>query len=740
MQLLYGNDGINYRTIDKSPDMSDGVEKAILGTYSKYEFVSDPRAYMDEPEAVTYVTSNLDRQLPDNRLVVCKAGRMRSASSPSYYLHCLVREVSEDFYEDQFFEVFNYRFVSDYDISQYGGGTIDGYRFTTEITDSSALTEEQAIVILSCFMSNENKAQKTKILVDAVGDEYNDRSRAILASIYRYLPPAMRKIYGFRTYCQDGRNLPARVSFALFNREEAKDDSGCITLQETLEGIRSSVEEKYIEYASYLVGMDEEERASHFEAVAKLEKAGWLAIDDCVLFYTKLKEWKDGTQEELLPDWILYIDQNSFLKGPLYERLTEIIAPKIDNDYYNTYLFDKVLELYHESIYSLSPLAARTFRFADCVDGIHIDGDRFHAWYRSQLEPKLAQAGQDGQLSYSAAMQICREEIESLKEIDIMSREVADLLQKEIGFLSEKLQKCEESLADEQGQELEVISREIQKLQSASLNEFCDAIAVIWESIRFQENREDAVPTIDEWADAHIQKEFVNLKKLDEYEQQFAGLRGKLSVKKYQEYEAVFEAERQRLREEEQARFFIIGDDEILDCYKSLVIYLDKGVLEPEDEVEVRIGDNSRKRMKAKALERVLEFLLHPCKATGIRMRSTSAVLKNTNLFTVEHLPYLLTEDLEAQHIEELIEYYLDVKASTAGSYVGKLIKKKCDDDMIKQLRKTYKDSEGEFYSLYEALTPRRKENPPARTEDWEDEPKAKSEKSGFKGLFGRKR
>ena len=126
MQLLYGNDGINYRTIDKSPDMSEGVEKTILGTYSKYEFVSNPRAYSNEPEAVTYVTSNLDRQLPEDRLVVCKTGHMRNFSSPSYYLHCLVKEVPDDFYGEQFFEIFNYQFISDYDIERYGGGALTG--------------------------------------------------------------------------------------------------------------------------------------------------------------------------------------------------------------------------------------------------------------------------------------------------------------------------------------------------------------------------------------------------------------------------------------------------------------------------------------------------------------------------------------------------------------------------------------------------------------------------------------
>ena len=193
MQLLYGNDGINYRTIDKSPEMADGVEKAVLGTYSKYEFVSNYHKYIDEPEAITYVTTNLDRQLPADCIVVCKTGHIQKISSPSYYLHCLVKEVPEDFYEEQFFHIFNYRFVSDHDIDQYQNGSIDHYRFTSEIMDADALTPDQLIVILASFMSNESRGQKTKILADVSGDAYNKRSREILASLYRYLPPALRQ-------------------------------------------------------------------------------------------------------------------------------------------------------------------------------------------------------------------------------------------------------------------------------------------------------------------------------------------------------------------------------------------------------------------------------------------------------------------------------------------------------------------------------------------------------------------
>ena len=743
MQLLYGNDGINYRTIDKSPDMSEGVEKAILGTYSKYEFVSNPRAYSNEPEAVTYVTSNLDRQLPEDRMVVCKAGHMRNFSSPSYYLHCLVKDVPDDFYEEQFFEIFNYQFISDYEIEQYGRGSIDRYTFSTERKDEVSLTNEQLIVVLASFMSNEHSGQKTKILVDAAGDAYNDRSRAILASIYHYLPPALRKSYGFKTYCQDGKNLPARVSFALFNRDEVKDDSGCITLQETVDGIRSFVEEKYIEYATFLVAKtDDESRKKHFGDLSKLEKNGWLAIDDCVLYYTKLKEWENGTQEELLPDWIQYIDQNSFLKGPLYERLLEIIVSKVDNEYYNTYLFDRVLKLYNESIYSLSPMAAKTLRFADCLDEIFIEKDRFHEWYQSQLQPKLETVRREGHVSYTALKQIYSDEIEALKAVDIMSQELTDLLHAEIADLSAKLKECEENLADQQGAELEAVSREVMKLSGASLGEFCDSIAVIWNTIRFPETRADAIPTIEEWVDEHVCRSYISIKELEENESLFIELKDKLSPEKYGEYIDIFESEKSRLEEERKSRYFTIDEGEILNSYKSLVIYLDKGVLEPEDDVNVRVGNHGNTHMKAEGLKSVLEFILQPDSDNCLKSENNMLLLAHTDVFTAEHLPYILQEDLEVQQIEEVLDYYFESgrESMVSGRYAGRLVKDRYESDVIKALRKEYKEADGELALFYEELSSKAKENSRRKDERWDDVPKSKSERrSGF-GFLGRKK
>lgn len=743
MQLLYGNDGINYRTIDKSPEMTDGVEKAVLGTYSKYEFVSNLHKYTEEPEAVTYVTSNLDRQLPADRVVVCKTGHIRKFSSPSYYLHCLVKEVPEDFYEEQFFEIFNYRFVSDHDIDKYQNGNIDHYKFTSETMDADALTDDQLIVILASFMSNENRGQKTKILADASGDAYNRRSREILASLYRYLPPALRRAYGFKTYCQDGKSLPARVAFAVFNRDEAKDTTGCITLKEMPEELQNSVEQKYIEYAAYLVkGLDEKDRKDHFKVLKKLEKNGWLSIEDCVLYYTKMKKWENGTQEELLPEWIQYVDQNSFLKGPLYEKLLEIIVSKVTNAYYNTYLFDKVLKLFHESIYHLSPAAAKTIRFADCLDEIYIMPDRFHEWYLSQLRPKMEAAKEDGHVSAAALKQIYQEEIETLKSIDIMSKELKELLDKEIKTMTVKLQECDDTLTEQQDEELQTISRMITGLDHASVEEFCDNTAVIWNNIRFPENRDNLVSTIEEWVDDHVPKKFVSEKEAETYIRLFPQLRNKLSPQKYQEYTRIFEREKERLEEEKKSRSFKIAEGAVLHSYRSLILLMDKDVLQSDDEVRVRIGPREAS-MHASSLKKALEFILEPEAGQKPSSQILHRLMEDTRVLHAEHLSYLLEEELDEQDIEDIVDYYLaeEHPVKVSGRYVAKLIRKRYPQDTVKALRRAYKEEEeGELAAFYDELSVKQKGSLKKEKEEEENNSSGpKAEKKGKFGFFGGK-
>ena len=699
MQLLYGNDGINYRTIDKSAEMSDNIVKSILNTYSKYEFVSNPKAYTDgyEPEAITYVSSDLERQFQNDQLVICKAGRMRRFSAASFYFHCLVREVPEDFYDKQFFEIFNYHFVDDYDVGQYGKGKIDQYSFQSEIRIEKALTNDQLIVILAKFMANEDEGKKTKILVDVTGDEYNRRSREILATVYTYLPPKMRKSYGFKTYCQDGTKLPARVSFALFNSDETKNISECITLQETAEDIKRSVKKEYIQYATYLVEeLDDAGREEHFKVLARLEKNGRLAINDCVLYYSKLKKWEKGTQEQLLPEWIQYVDQNSFLKGPLYEILLKIIVDKVDNEYYNDYLFKDVLELYKESIYALSSTAMKTIRFVDCLEEIYIEPERFHEWYRSQWIKKIEE---NADLTPGEFRELCDTEIKTLQAINIQSPELNDLLATEIQNLQKKLNECDEKQAEQEERELEEAGAQIKNLEKATLEKFCETAAVIWNNLSFEKNREAVKYTIEEWVDANIQKKFESLKELNDYLATFEELKNKISAKKYEKYMDLFSNEKKRLEEIEKARCFVIAKGEVLESYREFVSCVSKGILGETTGVQIRIGE-TEKTIAVRNLKGIFEFILQPNEKNLISSGWRDTILKEGNIFTAEHLPYLLDSSVGTEQVLEIIHYYLDSEdketVQVSGRYVGYLLEEKYAKKKKEIISKVRREAEGE--------------------------------------------
>ena len=489
MQILYGNDGVNYRLIDKSLHMSNGIQKSMLATYSKYEFITNFKAYSSvdkEPESITYVTSNLDNQMSDEQLVVCKTGHMSQFSSPSYYFHGIVKEVSNEFYKKDFFEIFSYKFVRDIDVANYGNGSIEEYAYADKRIELASLTNEQLIVILASFMANEKEGKKTKILVDASGDAYNLRSREILFSIYQYLPYELRKRYGFKTYTQDERNIPARIAFVLFNSDETVDNGEYITLKESLADIEARVDAQYVNYAKYLVeGLTESERVQHFETLSRLAKNGRLKIDDCLTYYNNVDTWSKGTQEELLPEWIQYIDQNSFRKGPLYEVLLDIIVKRVENQYYNDYLFDNILKLYKENIYNLSPLAAKTIRFADCLKEIYIEPSRFSEWYRSLLQQKTERLNQTDSTYKVQLEKLYNEEITALKNINIMSDELTALLQTEMQFLREQCNMISGDIEQQKMQELEHVCRQIASLDTAPMEEFVETTLSVRTSIQF---------------------------------------------------------------------------------------------------------------------------------------------------------------------------------------------------------------------------------------------------------------
>lgn len=737
MQLLYGNDGINYRMIDKSPEMTDAVQKALLSTYSKYEFVANPKAYSSrasEPEAVTYVTSNLDNQLSGDQVIVCKAGHMRNYSSPSYYFHCVMKEVPNDYYKKDFFEIFGYQFIKDLDIGEYSDGSIDQYTFPSVPVNQNGLTDEQLTVILSSFMANERKGQKTKILVDVSGDEYNARSRELLAAIYHCLPYELRKRYGFKTYCQEDKNLPARIAFILFNKDEMKEESECITLSDKITDIEGNVDKQYIEYAEYLVKeLDDTGREKHFEALSRLVKNGRLSIQDCITYYSNFKSWASGSQEELLPEWIQYVDQNSFRKGALYEQMVEIIASKVDNEYYNKYLFDQVLKLYNESLYRLSPNAAKTIRFADCVKGLSVSEQEFHEWYFPTIQKKLNSGEGMSKSGIREKKKILEEEIRKLKETDIMSEQLKKLLDKEIYYLTRLLDSFSGQVQEDQERELEGFNRRIRAFRNAPIKDFAEFICAEKENICYPENLEILTLSVNEWLDEHFRTVFSSEKELKDYELSFEKLSADLSPEKCAEYRRFFENEKKRLEQEKEARIFTVEKGSVLKNYRNLSLYLEQGILDREDMVEVMIS-YPVVQMKAGRLEAVLGFILEPSEKTYPEIQDCFWELLKKGVFGTEHFEYLVRlAGPEEEQLFRLIRSYYETDGTVKISdcYAAEMISQYYPEQM-KSLE-TFLDGEA-----YERL--RREIHAAGRRsqkQPFEEEYGPRKERTKKKNVFG---
>ncbi|MFQ8704741.1 MAG: hypothetical protein ACLR9T_01655 [Thomasclavelia sp.] len=705
MQLLYANDGINYRTISKSLALSTSVEKVLLETYLKYDFVSCSEAYSsiaNEPEALTYVVSNLNNELSKNHLIVSKAGHMSTLTTPSYYFHTLIKDVDEDFFKEHFFEIFNYNFIKDHEINNYYQHSIDNYQFTSIPLNSVSLNDEQLITILATFMNNVKSNKKTKIIVDVKGDEYNHRSREILASIYHYLPYELRKRHGFVTYGKEGVNESGRVSFVLYALDELRNiDNTFIKLDAIdIAALTNTVDSKYLNYATYLVSsLGQKERLAHFENLSKLAKNGRLKIDDCVTYFSNLEKWQHGVQEKLLPEWIAYVDQNSFRKGPLYELMIEIIQAKVSNEYYNDYLFDKVLNLYNEKIDSLSSKAIKVIRFADYLDDICIDKIRFYQWYESQLKCKIRNLNYNEAKDIITYKKILETEVNSLEKVDIGSQQIKLLLIEIIKNINILLNKIEIKLTQFINEEAKQTITTFKNLQKLSLKEFYIKILSLKKEIIFIENTNILNSYLEKRLTDCLNKETLSQRELVEYEHFIDEIKNDLDSKVYQESKTLIQSKLNILLEERKARIFTITNKtDVLSSYKILQKYYFQGFLKTEDKIEVLFGMN-RKKMLATELEMILEFVLFPTKISLV-VKDNIEYLYALKLLSVQHFKYLL--DIGDRHIKRVLDYYFKEfqPIEISGSYVAKELQIKAPEN-IKEIVELYKDDENEEVCLF---------------------------------------
>ncbi|MCD7884882.1 MAG: hypothetical protein LUI87_14440, partial [Lachnospiraceae bacterium] len=427
MDLFYGNDGNNYRIFAQSAGLSSKAVQMLQKSYMQYFFPKNASAYSSvskEPESICYVTSNLNREMPSEMVVLCKNGHMTRYSTPSFFFHAHLMEIPSDFYKDAFFDIFSLQFVDDTEINQYDNVSIEAYQIGTHVDiREDALTDDQLKVVLYWFFYNERLGQPVRILLDQGGDEYNRRSREVLKAIYRHLPYQFRKKYGFLSYCDEMQSCPSRVSFVLYDRTQVRKPGDLevdlanadAAAARNMIGMRSITD-----YVDYLVGLSSDARTKHFDALDRMSEGGRLSVQDCLDFVSLTQKWEEKDTRVLLPEWIDYVYKNVVRPTAMYQTVILMVKERVSDEQYNEYLFVQ-LDSQSGGVREVLLARKKELLFADYIGSLHLDQDRMIEW----IDRKLPYPVTGSNLEKIKALE---EDISYLKEIDVGSGQMAAIL------------------------------------------------------------------------------------------------------------------------------------------------------------------------------------------------------------------------------------------------------------------------------------------------------------------------
>lgn len=219
MQILYGNDQINYCVIAKSADVTENIlnELKNRGLFF-YNFSKEKYNSIDtEPISFSYIISSLNGNFLTEMMIIIQSKRMGNRKTPSYYTHVEITPLPEKMTDMAFYKVLNRKFINDINVMEYKKKDIDTFNFEVDErnlgeyifdkdgylieTSEDALTKKQIQVILRFLYHGLQYLNNPVVIVlDKGGDEYNKRAREVIFTIYKYIPHILREKISFCTY------------------------------------------------------------------------------------------------------------------------------------------------------------------------------------------------------------------------------------------------------------------------------------------------------------------------------------------------------------------------------------------------------------------------------------------------------------------------------------------------------------------------------------------------------------
>ncbi len=454
MQLLYGNDGTNYRTISKSGEITSEQEKRLLDGYCAYEYVEDREEYSSsfyEPRALSYVTTDLGGALPSEMILLAMNARMTNYQTPSSYAHFCLIEKSKDLYGESFPDLLHYSFVKDVELNDYLLKSIDTFipqpkNKWKEIRKDALEKEKMLPVVASVMDAVDSLNRKVNLILDVEGDSYNQRALEVISTIYTYLPYNIRIKAGFSTYTATEIVGAGRITLQLYTRDALnKIGDNVIDLANIKrEHILNKISPDIVNLVKEIIERDATERRElflFFQHVFGIKSA---TVKEHIDLVQKKEVWKNSDLKEIQDELARYAynEMKRENKSAVFKFFQEVISARVKKE-----CFD---DCYQEI---LGGLLARQYNFAfgdklrayimlgEAIEGLHFDKSLFQCWLKVAILEPAEEEYNNVQLyqciqNHLHTLQKTQVGGEKYKEIVSLMEEV---LQKKLNNLNRKL-------------------------------------------------------------------------------------------------------------------------------------------------------------------------------------------------------------------------------------------------------------------------------------------------------------
>lgn len=410
MQLLYGNDGINYHTIAKSKEITANQEKELLAGYLGYDFVNDTSKYssaLKEPISFSYVTTDLAGSLPCEMILISQNAKMSNYLTPSYYSHFRFFKMDMDSYGEEFFKLLKCPFVKDVDLNSYLKQDIDTFQ---KMADESirirrdALPKEKIYPIVASLLDvADSISRQVKLVLDVEGDEYNQRALEVIATIYSYIPYNIRKKLGFSTYAGTDSAISSRVKFQLYTRDSLKVlGSNAIDLANMEHTVAlNRISENVKNLAKDFAEAAEESRLEWFGIFQTVFQLNSVTVEEHATLFKNLRRWQTGDLESMKDELAMYayVEQQKEGENHVFHIFRNIMDQRFRNENYTIRYLDIIKKiLANQKDFDFDNKLKAYLMLGEAVPAVVFDAVPFLEWEQKTIIETAERKYQDLEL------------------------------------------------------------------------------------------------------------------------------------------------------------------------------------------------------------------------------------------------------------------------------------------------------------------------------------------------------